>query len=363
MSSKFEALALSAKKYSRSQILEGATQLQNNSYHIIKQKHLREATSAVRKMAQNEEFSSGIDSAIILFANRISACKKFSLGNCFEYALLALEYVVENQSDVNAEVFEIKGGDHVFLVIGRTKWSNPQVPTSLGNEAYICDPWSDSVYPAKDYMDKTKNFFFTISEDGRQINHTQNFNPKMHKMNPIHGLNSTQILKGSLRLKKEMFDCFIKTNEKYCAILDDLAKDLDRIANNLSNKYGDKDQKVLLIRDKIKVIRNETARIREAAEHNAKHLKSNISSKKYQSHQKVKYDLKQKMKNQFFGGNHLGPLSIEERAVLNQYRNKGSFITMLMMFLHIKPTSSRKYKASMEKAEEKLSRTIQQFKL
>lgn len=118
----------------------------------------------------------------------VQASKK---GNCGEYAMLALKYVVahnnSNSAQINAECYEVQGGDHVFLVVGREPASNPKDPSTWGESAYICDPWANDVYEAKDYLTKTKGFSTSAVSPPAQfpiINKTIDFDPQEHSLAP-----------------------------------------------------------------------------------------------------------------------------------------------------------------------------------
>lgn len=56
--------------------------------------------------------------------------------------------MIRKNPDVNAELCHIKGGDHVFLVIGRANDGDPKKPETWGDEAYICDPFRLMMYMA-----------------------------------------------------------------------------------------------------------------------------------------------------------------------------------------------------------------------
>lgn len=349
------SFALEACAYSRSQILEGTTQLQNNFYDISKKSALGQALNDLRNAFVKEAFFLNIENSITRFEKNIADCKKFSIGNCHELALMALDFMIRNKPEVNAETYSIKGGDHVFLVIGRNKDSDPLKPETWGDDCYICDPWSDSVYPAKEYLVKTKNFYFTLNSDGTHTNHIQDFNPSRHQMNPIPSQNSTNIIQGSRQLNTIILDIFTTINEKHCVIFNKLADDLDKIANRLIKKYGAEDPKVKIIKEKIDIIRSETSKLRAEFTEYAQSIKSDLTSEKYQSHKEINDNLQKMMRGQMKILRQSSSLSKEESEHLNKYKNEDSLLTMIMKFLHIAPSSSREYKAALTKTEDKIS--------
>lgn len=89
---------------------------------------------------------------------QVDMAKKYSVGNCTEIALIAMEYIATHDDKISAELFEIAGGDHVFLVVNRDPKSDSHDPLTWGDSAYICDPWANKVYPAKEYLKELKNF-------------------------------------------------------------------------------------------------------------------------------------------------------------------------------------------------------------
>ncbi|WED42373.1 hypothetical protein [Legionella cardiaca] len=114
--------ALLAVKYAREFIVEGSTQLINNSYLIDKKKSLSEAAKAIREKSQ-EMASSRLefDYYAYEFYQSIECSKKYSIGNCNELAELALDYIAHYAPHIHAEVFQLLGGNHVVLVVGRQK--------------------------------------------------------------------------------------------------------------------------------------------------------------------------------------------------------------------------------------------------
>ena len=96
---------------------------------------------------------------------------KYSVGNCTEFALLALYFFKENYEDYLLpsegviQVCEIQGGDHSFLVIGEIEHPN----------SIIVDPWSKTKYLMREKLTKLKNY-----NDGK----LEPFNPAIHRIVP-----------------------------------------------------------------------------------------------------------------------------------------------------------------------------------
>lgn len=93
------------------------------------------------------------------FETAIEISSKYSLGNCIEYAYHAMDYILNHNVDINAEIFKIMRGDHFFLVLNRDPGSNRNNPETWGENAVICDPWQNKVYPAKDFQQQLKGYF------------------------------------------------------------------------------------------------------------------------------------------------------------------------------------------------------------
>lgn len=147
-------IAILAKDYARQYIKKGYTQLENNSYPEENQCALEIAVEDIRDMV-NSSFSSTKEE--ILYEREIEILKKYSLGNCGEIAQMALYYVVTHYPSLYAEYHSIINGDHVVLVLGKKKTSEPRLE-AWDEKAYICDPWSNNVYPVSEWRQHLKNY-------------------------------------------------------------------------------------------------------------------------------------------------------------------------------------------------------------
>lgn len=108
----------------------------------------------------------------------IAMSQKYSLVNCDEYARLALHFIdalnnkLDNTKKIRAEIFELTG--HVVLVINRAKNSVENDHTTWGEDAVICDPWSNSptntVYNASECKSKLKNWYTKAESQQYRIN-------------------------------------------------------------------------------------------------------------------------------------------------------------------------------------------------
>lgn len=79
----------------------------------------------------------------------VARIAKYRIGNCGQFARVGLQYAIDRATSQRVEMFYVTGGDHVFLVIGRKKDSDPNDTQTWGPDAVICDPWVSSCFPAK----------------------------------------------------------------------------------------------------------------------------------------------------------------------------------------------------------------------
>lgn len=256
--------------YAQEFIQKGSTQLITNTFDKHQRQALLYSLNDLRNLIANNtrKYSRSLleyDQYVTYFYESVKQSKKFSLGNCQELALLALHYIAVETS-LNAEVYRIKGGDHIFLVIGRPRDSNPNIPETWGENTYICDPWSNLVYPASQYQTRLKNFYSDIlyinneeTEDDLEedfesdfTNNVEDFDPKKHQLEPQGNFNTTYIRKYNTNEHlNEVFLLFQSKQQKIISATNRLNADLNKIATRLKNKYGENDDKYLVIKNKI----------------------------------------------------------------------------------------------------------------
>ena len=108
--SKVLEIAKAANNHAREQIIHGSTQLEDNELSDIYFNALRKAVHTdIRPLI--EELIDPIEEHPILrnYESNIALTSKYSLGNCHELALQALDYVLNNASDnLSAEVYSIQ---------------------------------------------------------------------------------------------------------------------------------------------------------------------------------------------------------------------------------------------------------------
>lgn len=253
-----------AKNYAKQFILKGSTQLENNSFDARQRNHLTVGIENLRQLVwdcdeKNQDSILEYDEVTTEFYETIEKSKKYSLGNCKELAMLALDYIA-TKTNLDAEVYNIDnvegqyGADHGFLVIGRAKDSDPNQPETWGNNAYICDPWSNQVYPASEYRTQLKNFFsIPTNYSTDYTNMVQDFDPNLHRLVPAENYNTTYIRKHNST--EHMAKALTSFHQKQQMILDAthrLDQRLDKIADRLKTQYDENDPKYKAIMEKKK---------------------------------------------------------------------------------------------------------------
>lgn len=309
-----EKALLHARKY----ILAGSTHPDNNDCDLNMRRQLYSAVQAIRSECVRDINIISADKgreALKLFKKSIELCKKFSIGNCFEFSLMALEYVLHSSPDTYAEVYKIKGGDHIFLVIGRSRDSDPADPSTWGADAIICDPWSNKIYAASRYLSELKAYFFKQVADDRQLfdNFIEDFNSTHHRLAP-HPYMNTDYIKQHMPSEdiQAILARYKEKNERFLKGLCQLMTELDKISARLVLLYGKDDQKYVIIQQKLNLARGLVESLRHTIE------QEDASTAIYgEVEQHLEQALRCKLK--FFSTSL--QLSAEEKSTLNRHRN------------------------------------------
>ncbi|KTC96512.1 hypothetical protein Lgee_2195 [Legionella geestiana] len=119
---------------------------------------------------------------------RVAILSHMKVGNCEELMIMAFEFVLKNAA-IYAEGYCISGGDHAFLLLNREPGSDACDPATWGEAAVICDPWANRVYKASEYPEKLQTH---LEVNG--INSVENFNPLLHRLEPIDVSYTTRVL-------------------------------------------------------------------------------------------------------------------------------------------------------------------------
>ena len=266
-----EEIGQQANAYARAFIDTSCTAASFNQYNLATQFEIRDQIASMRKevsvASRNfPDISLSLDRKVDNFYASTYFSKQQRSGNCSEYSDLALEHIAEHHPTANAEIFHIEGGDHVFLVIGRDKNSNPSNPKTWGKNAVFCDPWANKVYPAADYQKHLQNFTAGRDMDPttkRIENKTEPFNPKIHKLALA---DHRQFQPGDLNQSAERRENVIAFFQHKAAAAERALKtfesDLKTTAQQLESRYGANDKKLRAVQDKIKSVQTEISSLR-----------------------------------------------------------------------------------------------------
>ncbi|WP_419421537.1 hypothetical protein ACNVED_16655 (plasmid) [Legionella sp. D16C41] len=340
-----EMIAHAACSYSRNFILKGVTQLVNNTYDKSQRFSLARAIIDLRKLSNEyPESSLEINAEYHKFHRTVELCKKFSLGSCYELALMALDYVLRYAPpSVNAEVYYIKGGDHAFLVVGRKMNSNPNKPETWGKEAYICDPWSNKVYPASEYLSQTKNYFISRKEDGDYSNHIEDFDKHRHKLSPISLQNAEYLRKTQLQPHlNKIVQLFQKRMKAILKALEKLETNLKAIMQRLDEKYPNDPQKKEIIEKMMVKLHATVEKIRVD-------IKKDYTTLPYDT---LRSNLERLSKESLSSFQKAVHVSEAHKAVLMKYNHEKSYATKFLRFLNIKPKTARDTHDALKEAQE-----------
>ncbi|MCE3044918.1 hypothetical protein [Legionella sp. 16cNR16C] len=347
-----EAIAKNACAYARHFIKMGSTQLVNNEYTILQKHELQKYIAMLRKACRAfPDYTLELDKEIQHFYQTIELCKKLSLGNCHELALMALDYVVNyTPPQTNAEVYHIKGGDHVFLVVGRKKDSIANQPETWGDQAYICDPWANEVYPASDYLSRTKNYYrVTDKTTGNFTNHTEDFNPSKHSLNPIKDSNASYIREAhSEKHIEQVMQIFETKTNLILKAMDQLEQNLLKIADKIEQKHGEYDDKRAVI---LKLISNiQAARI---------DIQDNLNNRDNKAeYLALRSLLENKLKGSLSHYSRAVQMSKEDKAILSRYRDGDSLKSRMQSFLNIAPETVSKTTDALEESQNEITNAI-----
>lgn len=273
-----EQIALEAKSYAQFYIKKGCTQLQTNAYDQSQKKALLMAMDDLRanmlEFEHSEELA-WIESNIKLFYKSVENSKKFSLGNCAELAMLAMNYIAHN-TDNNAEFYNIINGDHMFVVIGRQMNSDPSDPTTWGDQAFFCDPWSNLVYPSRDYLTKLHDHY--ISGDVENYNYVNNirpFDPHTQQLMPVANLNTAYIRSFHEKNVDFVQALFIMQCSCMSNALTTLKQNLQTTAQRLKEKYPTSNERIAVIEKLITNLEEITGKITNSLNNKSELMQGN----------------------------------------------------------------------------------------
>jgi hypothetical protein len=265
---------------------------------------------------------------VIRYEENISISSKYSIGNCYELAAQALDYVLHQvTNNINAELFCIKNGDHAFLVLNRDLHSNPADPNSWGEGAVICDPLSNKVYQAYKYLSFLAKYF----------------DPNKHEMKRMQVFNSKYLRKERDPNKLKINLLFelvhvVKTLDRYANLL---GVEKDRLA---AENNAEQNQKILVLVNKIASV-NEAAR---STIHLGKYMRK--SDEDLGDYRSAKAELQEILRQVYKNALSAIEFSQEEKLIL--FTHQGQDIKTKMMNFFGSKTET---KTHIEKVEEEIN--------
>lgn len=85
------------------------------------------------------------------------AIRFIGFGNCTLQACAAYSYLKRHlPPNTPVDLCEVRGADHVLVVIGRRPGSDPNNMDDWGPQAVVCDPWAGITYPLSQYREMQK---------------------------------------------------------------------------------------------------------------------------------------------------------------------------------------------------------------
>jgi hypothetical protein len=185
-------VAKDANAYARSQIIKTSTRLENNNLAQDQQDYLKRALGSchyedaygIRDLIYEQykkNKQQGQDKQLAWHNSVVAVTSKYSIGNCSELAHQAFDYILKKAPTMRAEIYRIVGGDHAFVVINRNPTSDPHNPLTWGANAVVCDPWANSVFPARYCPTMLKIYWY---DDKTKTNNICDYDPKIHKLEP-----------------------------------------------------------------------------------------------------------------------------------------------------------------------------------
>lgn len=166
--SRYSTMAANAQKYVNTNILFSSSfPKRNNHFDANNSRSVIERFQGVNEAITEVRSSLGGSSSFKLAIDMGMKALKYSIGNCMEMSAAAFVYLLNIQPEIKIDLYNIKGGDHCFLVLGRDFDSDPADHKTWGENAFICDPWSKKSFPASQ-IENLKDFVCTMTS-GRTV--------------------------------------------------------------------------------------------------------------------------------------------------------------------------------------------------
>lgn len=351
-----KSIAINACKYAREFITGGRTQIENNGYHPDIRYQLNidiQKLYAGMSELNYKTFSWELESNLRTFYCFVDTCKKLMRGNCHELAFMALDYVLQYAPYMNAEIYDISEGDHVFLVIGRDPESQESKTETWGSSTYICDPWANKIYRASEYLTELYDYY-TLSQyapehrtrDGKPTytNHAKRFDPHTQCLVKTYdfGFNKRDTFSLYGELSKNRISLIRAEFEKKTYAVIESIELLDSRLEHLKTRYKPNDPKAVLIKQIREKLKDAVAVFRAPLQNNIYFLPTNLEDNLSKCEKILK---------------ETTALSVDEYQKIRKHRcfgglDKNSFLTDKLRFLGIYSQSEKQYKNAVDDAIE-----------
>ena len=175
----------------------------------------KKAVKAIRKNPYDKFLKDNLmeEDDLGAFEEKIARTCKFSLGNCYEFAILAFYYCLIK--GIPAEVYTVTNDDHAFVVINRPPGSNPEDPKTWGKETLISDPWDNHWYYVQDLDERFTKVFskdFKVAPLRKDLN-TKNLSlHRTLKDLEINFLKKCELISIQLKICLKKFQSLLKTS-------------------------------------------------------------------------------------------------------------------------------------------------------
>ena len=126
-----------------------------------------------------------LNSLDLMREKAIEAAYRTGLGNCEDFSLVAEKILKERYDIYSSEIYCIKNGGHVFLVINRNKETNPTNFLTWNSNTIICDVQLGRVFDVRQIPSKLMDWRpCEIQGENSHINLLTGFNPNYHSLEP-----------------------------------------------------------------------------------------------------------------------------------------------------------------------------------
>ena len=328
-------IAKSAIEYAHEKIKKGSTTLENNQLSDEYTSALNQGVYDIRNFIYNyyKSHQQVLDQNFItaLYENEIAFTSKYSLGNCSEESLQALDYVLCHVKEkIRAEAFFLLGGDHAFLVLNRSPDSWAFLPSTWGENAVICDPWAGKFYKASDYSSQLKTYVYKPHDTNH--NNVEPLKWYRHFLLPQPFFNSSYLTQA--RNPSNLLAKFFEKVQKIQSIFRTYKRELELENKRLQIKYGDNDKKCKAISD----ITNNVYHIITEISKIAENTKFHCTSDNAMNYHDIRMECYTALHHISKITREFTFISNENIATLSEYRNTGK-LRQATKFFGIRPAA------------------------